>query len=519
MTAANRIIVNTLAQYTRLLFSVVISLYATRLILRALGQTDYGIYSLVAGVVVLLGFITNAMVITTQRHLSYGYGDEAQAKESNLGHDNVRRIFSNCLVLHIIIAAAVFAVMIVLERPLFAHVLVIDDDRRTVAVLVYRFMAASLLLTFITAPYKALFIARENIVYTSAVEVADSLLRLLVAFALLQLHSDRLAAYGFLMMLVTVFNYGALAVYGSVRFRECLLLPRIADLDGAQMRRIVGFAGWTIYSMGCVLGRSQGLAVILNRFFGAIINSAYGIASQIFASVQFVAQAVVNAMSPQLIKAEGGGDRQRMLTLASLTSKYSLLLLALVVVPVSFEMPGILQLWLGTVPEHTATLSVFILVTSLCDQTTIGLNVANQAIGRIRNFSLCINTIKLLTLVVVWLCLRRFCSVEAAMWCYLAIEIVCAAIRLPFLRYLAGLRIRRYLAAVLLRSLPSIASMILVGWFFTTCVSLPVRFVFTFAVTVIVGGVVIWLTALGKEEKTAAARALSVFVSNFARKE
>lgn len=518
MNATNRIIVNTLAQYTRLLFSVVISLYATRLILRALGQNDYGIYSLVAGVVVLLGFITNAMVITTQRHLSYGYGSRARITADNDGQDGVRRIFSNCLALHIVIAVAIIVVMLAVEGLLFSHVLVIDSGRIAVAVLIYRFMAVSLLLTFITAPYKALFIARENIVYTSAVEVTDSLLRLFVAIALLRIHTDRLAAYGLMMMLISVFNYGVLAVYGSVRFRECILLPRRADIDGAQMRRIVGFGGWTIYSMGCVLGRSQGLAVVLNRFFGTVINTAYGVASQIFASVQFVAQAVVNAMSPQLIKAEGGGDRQRMLTLAAMTSKYSLLLLALVVIPVSFEMPQILQLWLGDVPEHTTTLSVFILVTSLCDQTTIGLNVANQAIGRIRNFSLCINTIKLLTLMVVWLCLRNTHSVVAAMWCYLVIEIVCAAIRLPFLRHLAGLNIRRYLAAVLLRSLLPIASMVAVGWLFTTCVSLPARFVFTFAATVVVGGIVIWLTALGDREKDAAVRALSTFASYFIRK-
>lgn len=485
--------VNTLAQYVRLLFKVIISLYSTRLVLGALGQNDYGIYSLVGGVVVMLGFMTNAMVVTTQRHLSYLYGK----KDVNA----VRATFSNCLLLHILISVTLAIVLLLLEPVLFERVLVIDAERVAVAMWVYRFAVAALCLTFIVAPYRALYIARENIVYISVIDVIDSFLRLIIAVMLYHVSYDRLAAYGFLMVLISVVNYFLLAVYGRVRFAECLLLPRRKDVELRQMRQIVGFAGWTIYSMGCVLGRSQGMAVLLNRFFGTMINTAYGIANQVFASVSYVAQSVVNAMSPQIVKSEGAGDRQRMLRLAAYTSKFSLLLLALVVIPIVFEMPGILKFWLGTVPEHAVTLCSFILLTSLCDQTTIGLNVANQAIGKIRNYSLCINTVKLLTLVAAWLCLRHTRSVSAAMGCYIAMEIVCAAARLPFLKYTAGLSVRRYAAFVFLPSLLPLSVLVLVSWLFTTYVNMPLRFLFTFAVAAAAGALTIWTVALGRKER------------------
>lgn len=492
MTPAQRIIVNTLAQYVRLLFRVVLSLYSTRLILNALGQTDYGIYSLVAGVVVMLGFITNAMVITTQRHLSYTYGKKDTEK--------VRSTFSNCLFLHMIISIVLGAVLLLLEPLLFGKVLLIGQERMPIAVWVYRFMVVSLCLTFIIAPYRALFIARENIVYISIVDITDSVFKLLIAVMLYYITLDKLGSYGFLMMMISVFNYFALAVYGHFRFEECLLRPRRKDVDWRQMRAIVGFAGWTIYSMGCVLGRSQGMAILLNRFFGTIINSAYGIANQVFASVQFVAQSVINAMSPQIIKSEGSGDRQRMLLFAAYASKFSLLLLAMAVIPIVFEMPYILKAWLGDVPESTVTLCSFILIASLCDQSTIGLNVANQATGKIRNYSLCINTTKLLTLLVAWICLRHSRSVTAAMWCYLFIEVICAIGRLPFLKFTAGLSIRRFLSFVIVPSLLPLGSMITVCWVFVNYVDLPLRFLFTFITSAVVGMVVIWYACLNKKE-------------------
>lgn len=136
------------------------------------------------------------------------------------------------------------------------------------------------------------------------------------------------------------------------------------------------------------------MAIVLNAFFGTIINTAYGIASQISNSVQFISQAIINAMSPQIIKAEGNKERSRMLSLSEVSCKYSFLLLAIIVIPTCFEMPSILSIWLGSIPEHTVFISRLLLISALVDQTSMGLGIANQAIGNIRNYSIVINTIK-----------------------------------------------------------------------------------------------------------------------------
>lgn len=497
MDSARRIVVNTLAQYVRLLFCVVLTLWSTRLVLQALGQRDYGIYSLVGGVVVMLAFITQAMVITTQRHLSFARGREGGAS----CRGGVRRVFSNCLLLHLLIGVPLTLLLLGLESAVMNHLLSIDAERIGVACRVYRYMAFSLLVTFITAPYRALFIARENIVFLSVVDVVDSVLKVAIAIGLFHIGADRLGWYAFMVMLVSFFNYAVLAVWGRLRFAECVLWPRRGDVDGHLLRDILGFALWTIYSMGCVLGRTQGIAVVLNRCFGTLLNTAYGIALQVFSSVQRVSQAVINAVSPQLIGSEGGGDRERMLSLAAATSKYSVLLLSLVVVPVVFEMRGILAFWLGDVPEHAPMMCCFVLLAALADQTTTGLNTANQATGRIRTFSLCVNTTKLMTVPLSWVAVRCGGSVEAVMWCYLGMEIVCAALRLPLLRRSAGLHVGRFLGQVLRPAALPVAAMAVVSWAMIAYVDLPLRFLLTFAIAVCVGCAAIWVSGLEAREK------------------
>lgn len=493
MNTAKRIVVNTIAQHVRSVLNICLSLYSTRLILQALGQSDFGIYSLVAGVVAMLGFLTNAMVITTQRQLSYYHGSGDM--------ESVRRMFSNSLLLHIVLGLAIALVMIAIEPFLFARMLVIEEGRVDTAIFVYYLVVLSLLITFLTAPYRALFIARENIVYISIIDIFDGILKLVAAIWLLHYPFNRLIAYSVVMCGIMAFNLIALTAWSKMHFEECLLFPRHRDISKHMLRELTGFAGWTIYSMGCIIGRTQGAAIILNRFFGTVINASYGIAQQLFGAIQFIAQAVVNAMSPQLIKAEGNGDRKRMLTIAELLSKYAFLLLAIVTMPLLFEMRDVLQLWLGDVPQGAVVLCKLTLIAALCDQTTIGLGTANQALGRIRNYSLTINTIKVLTLPAFWLCLYLGYSLLSAMIIYLVFECVCALGRIPFLKYTAGLSAKHFIVHVFGRiSIPLIV-LTTVCWLVTSQVQMQFRFLLTGCLSVVAGVVAIWFFGLEKDEK------------------
>jgi len=491
MDNIKRTIVNTLAQHLKTVVNVLLSLYSTRLVLCALGQSDFGLFSLVGGIVLMLGFITNAMAVATQRHLSFyqGKGDLLY----------VKKIFVNSLLLHVVLGIAVSIVLLALTNVLFDGFLNIDSQRVDAGRVVYYLMVANLLLGFLSTPYRASFIARENIVYVSLVDVLDGVLKLLIAILLLHVQTDKLILYAILMTCISAVNLMAFSVYATHKFSECRFHFNEFRFDNSTQKLLMGFTGWTIYSTGCILGRNQGAAVLLNTFFGTVINSAYGIAMQVSTAVLFLSQAVINALSPQVIKAEGRHERQHMLSLSEYASKYSFLLLSLVCIPLLMQ--PILQFWLGQIPPYAVAFCQLIIISSLCDQLTVGLGIANQAIGRIRNYSLVINTTKLLTLPIAWLILKATRNPIDMMTVYVIIEFVCAMARVIFLKITAELSIMHYAKAVFMKVLLPIILMTCFCWWFTCVVDMQYRFLLTITCSCLIGAVAIYTLATNKHER------------------
>ena len=493
MESSKRIVLNTIVQHLRSIINICLSLYSIRLVFQALGETDYGIYSLVAGIVAMLAFITNAMVITTQRQLSYyhGKGDMLQ----------VRAMFSNSLFIHVLLSVVAVVIMLTLTPYIFDSFLDIDANRIPTAVKVYYMVVITLVITFMTSPYRALFVAHEEITYISVVDIVDGVLKLVFALCLQYISYDRLLAYSIAIAGIMAFNFLALSIWGVYHFTEATFIPQFELIHRKYLKEVAGFATWTVYSTGCVMARTQGVNVISNRFFGTVVNSSYGIALQILNSISFIGQAVINAFSPQIVKAEGAGCRRQMLQGSEQASKYAFLLLAVVIIPLTFEMPMVLEFWLGDIPPHAVTLCRFMIVASLLDRLTIGLVTANQAIGQIRNFTLLINTIKLLTLPFFWLCLYWGYSIEGAMWIYLGFEFLCALIRLPYMSLTSGLSIRHYITHVFCRVVPPVVC-ISAGCFLTVMyVDIPLRFLLTGTLSVVIAGCSIWFFSLENNEK------------------
>ena len=437
MEPAKRIIVNTTAQYLKAITNICLSLYSTRLVLDALNVSDYGVYSLVAGVVGILSYLTNALVVTTQRYLSYNYGI------GNLAE--VRKVFANSLLIHIVISVVFCLLLLLTESLIMDRTLNIDPARLEAARIVFRITVAMLVLTIVTAPFKALLIARENIVYISIVEVADGVMRLILAVSLLFVHTDKLIAYAIGMGLILVVNLLAYVFYTHLRYEESRLELKCSTIDPASIRQLTGFAGWTTYGMVAGVCQMQGLAVVLNHFFGTVINSAFGLATQVNGAVRFVSTSVLNAMNPQIMQAEGNGDRQLMLKLASKESKFSTALMTMMSIPIMVETPAILDFWLKEVPEHTILFCRMMMLAFLLDQLTLGLHAANQATGIIRTYSLIMFTPKILIVPIAWALLVMGFSVASVMWLYVGIELGVALCRIPFMSKTVGLSMTDYL--------------------------------------------------------------------------
>lgn len=493
MEPAKRIIVNTTAQYVKALVNICLSLYSTRLILDALNISDYGIFSVVAGTVSMLGFITNALVITTQRYISFHFG----RKELSY----VKKIFTNSFLLHIVFGLFLALLLICLKPWLFSGVLNIDPERIEVAGQVYIITVFMLITTIVAAPFKALFIARENIVYIAVIEVCDGILRLLMALGLAYVTIDKLQVYAFMMASIQVLNLMAYSIYAFYRFPECSLL-QTKDISSQTMKQLIGFAGWTTFAAGTVAARTQGIAIIFNHFMGTVVNAAYGVAAQVNNACLFVCTSVINAMNPQIMKAEGEGDREHMLRLAGQESKYSAILLSIVSIPLLLELPAVLSVWLKEVPPMTVMFCTFILVTCLADLYTTGLHTANQAQGHIRAFTLLTYIPKLLNIPIAWFLISSGHSAKAVMWSILIIEILVSIIRIPYLQCTAGLNVKYYIRQTILPQLPLVATLLSVSWCCTQLWDFQFRFLITIPLSISAGLAVAWHLSLTEDERS-----------------
>ncbi len=442
MQAANKVALNTGILYGRMLFTMAISLYATRLVLNALGSTDYGIFNLVAGVIAMLSFLNAAMTTSTQRFLSYYQG--------KMDREMQRKVFANSLLLHIAIGLFLVLVLELCGLFLFDGFLNIPLDRIAEAKTIYHFMSATVFFTVVAVPFNGSLIAHENMLWIAIVNILETLLKLAIAIALLHISKDKLTMYGLLTAGVSVISFLLYAFYCFKKYDECTV-SGLTKVDRPLLKELTSFAGWNLFGSLCGVGRSQGLAILLNIFLGTIANAAYGIANQVASQLSFFSATMLRALNPQIMKSEGQGDRDRMLRLSLIASKFGFFLLAIFAIPCIFEMPVILKLWLKNVPESTVVFCRLILVGTLISQMTIGLQSAIQATGNIKGYQVVIGSLILLNLPVSYILLYLRLPAYTVLVSFCVIEFLACAARLYFLKVKAGMQVGQYFDRVIFK--------------------------------------------------------------------
>ncbi len=475
-----------------MLITMVISLYSTRLILNALGATDYGVFNLIGGIIAMLSFLNAAMTVSTQRYLSYYQGKSDFQMQ--------KRVFANSLIIHIAIGIVIVIGLELMGLFLFDGFLKIPESRIIAAKTIFHFMSVTVFFTVLSVPFTASLNARENMTWTAIVNVIESLLKLAIAIFLVTVSNDRLIVYGILSAIISVVSLILYAVFCFKKYDECSLSFR-GQYDRKLVEELSSFAGWNLFGTLAGIGRIQGLAVILNLFFGATVNAAYGIANQVSAQLNFFSATMMRALNPQIMKSEGANDRKRMLRLSMLGSKFCFFLLAFIAIPCIFEMKEILQLWLKNVPEYTVMFCNLILIAMLTNQLTIGLQSAFQATGKIKVYQVLVGTILILNLPVAYFLLKLGFPVYSVLISYIGIEAVACLFRIFLLRSTAGLSIREYISRVLAREVIPILCSVGVCVFFTHMIHLPFRFMFTSVASSIAFASSIYLVGLCNDEK------------------
>jgi O-antigen/teichoic acid export membrane protein len=301
--ASKRVAFNTLILYAKVGITMFISLYTTRLILNSLGASDFGIFNIVGGAIAMLGFLNAAMAGATQRFMSYAEGAGDKEKQKS--------IFNISVILHLGIAILVGIVLLIAGYFFFHGILNIPADRVHAARMVYYFMIVSTMLTVMTVPYDAVLNAHENMLYYAIVGIIESVLKLAVAFVVVYTLSDKLIVYGLLMACISLLVMIIMRVYCKRNYAECEFRSR-RYYDKGLMREMAGFAGWSLLGQASSIVSNYGIGIVMNMFFGTIVNATQGIANQVSGQLGVLGTSIKKSLSPVIAKSAGANNNELM---------------------------------------------------------------------------------------------------------------------------------------------------------------------------------------------------------------
>lgn len=390
-----RIAKNTLLLYFRMLFMMAVSLYTSRVILNTLGVVDYGINNVVGGVISMLGFLTGSLGAASSRYITY-----------DLGKGNIalmKKTFGNILSIHLILAAIIFILGETLGLWFMSTQLNIPEEREVAAFWVYQFSIFSSIMSVISVPYNAVIIAHEKMSAFAYITIIDALLKLLIAYLLIVIPFDKLVIYAILVFCVQIFDRFVYGVYCIRHFEE---VKTKFSYDRKLFKDISSFAGWTMNGYLAVIGYTQGINILLNVFFGPAINAARGIAVQVQGVCKQFCTNFQMALNPQLTKSYAKGDLKNMHRLVIKSSKFSFFILFFIVLPLMFEAPIVLRLWLDIVPEHTVNFLRLILIVGLLYTLSNPVNVSVHATGKLKKFQLIEGTMLLFIVPIAYILLK-----------------------------------------------------------------------------------------------------------------
>lgn len=420
MNSVKRIFVNTTVLYAKILVSLAISLISVPLVLRALGASDYGLYNLVAGVVAMLNFLSNSLSVSSQRYMSVA-----------MGTDNNQRIilvYNTSFWLHLLLG--IFVVLLFEFGSFFIGMLNIAPDRLWCAEIIYQFLVVSTFFKIVSVPFDAIINAHEDLVVFAVIELIDSFLMLIIALSLKYIPYDKLIYYGLCVCLVSVLTIAMKYLWcrhAYIRYR--INLKR--HWKGLLIREMSGFAGWNLFGGLAIVGRNQGVAIIINLFLGTIANASYGIANQINGALSHFSATFQKAINPQLMKSEGMNNRERMLRISYISSKFSVLALGFFAVPLIVEMSDVLSVWLGEgIPLYCKELSIYILLLTIVYQYSMGIMSAIQAAGNIRNYQITTGCIILLNIPLAYMLLKLGLPVYYVTIGYVLLELISLFLRI-----------------------------------------------------------------------------------------
>lgn len=431
---------NSLLLYFRTFLIMIVSLYTVRVTLDILGFEDYGIFNAIGGIVTVFAFLSNTLTSVSQRYFSFYIGKNDPSI--------LRKYFNAVLLIYIIIAVIVVATAEIFGILFLNNYLTIPEDRLTAANYVYQFSVFSLFVSFVQIPYNSIIIARERMDIYAYISIFEVALKLATVFTLLHIDIDSLILYSILLFIVTLLKFLFYSSYASVKFKE----TKFEIVYSKNIYKELGsYMGWNTFGVFAAVVKTQGVVVILNVFFGPVINAAYAIACQVNTAVNQFVSSFTLAFQPQIVKKYAEDQRDKMFDLIYLSSKYSFFLLLVVALPCIFEMSIILKLWLKKIPDYTVDFSVLLVISALIESLCTPLVTSIQATGIIKHYNISLGALLLLSIPVSTVTIKLGMDAISTVVISLVFTVIAQILRVYYMLQLTGMPLGCYVKNVIFK--------------------------------------------------------------------
>lgn len=433
-----RIARNTIVLYFRMLFQMAVYLYTSRVIIDVLGVVDYGIYDVVAGVVVILVFLNNAMTVSTQRFVTVA-----------LGKGNIlelQKVYSGAILIHIALAVLILLLGETIGYWYMTHRIQIPFDRFAAALMVYHCSIASAIVLVMSVPYNAAIIAYERMMAFAGITITDVCLKLLIVCSLRYVTYDKMETYALLLVAETIL---VRLIYGVYCKRRLPNLHFSFQVETSLLKEMFNFAKWSMFGNLSIVCNTQGLNLMLNTVGGPVLNAARGVAFQIQTAVTAFIASFQTAINPQITKSYACNDLQAMNMLILKSSRLSFFLILLMALPLIFETEQILGLWLTRVPPHAVSFTRLLLCVAVLDAIANPMMVGAAATGRIKRYHLMVGGTLLATLPLAWLAVRVVQWVEIIFVVQFLMALFAQFIRMILCRGLYKFSVQQFICNVL----------------------------------------------------------------------
>lgn len=414
---------NTAMLYFRMLFIMFISLFTSRVIIDALGIVDYGIYNVVGGFVAMFALVSNSLTSACSRFISYEIGIGSQ--------ESIQKVFTTTIIIHYLLAIIIAILCEGFGLWYINNKMLIPVDRLLAANYVFHISVLNFCTNLITIPYNAAIIAHNRMKIFAYVSIFEGLGRLAICYLVMYVPSDRLVSYAwfylgiqFIVRLIYQYYCRKKIIKGPIKF--------VFDVD--LLKRIFSYSGWHIIGNSIALVNRQGADLILNSFFGPVLNAAKGISNQVLAAVSGFAGNFMVALNPQITQSYARGDYSYMINLIDRGARFSFYMMLMLSLPIILNTDYILEIWLNDVPEFSSPMVKISLITAMVGVLSNTLIVAQNATGKIRTYQIVIGGILLLNLPASFFFLKFGASPLAVLIVALFIEVCCLIGRLVVIR-------------------------------------------------------------------------------------